>query len=79
MSTALPVLGPHQRQWIGRCQYPGYQAHWLGTVLAETESEAVAALLDLHARISPHPAPPIVMAIPGALVLRLPGDEATAA
>lgn len=45
------------RAWCGRCEYPGYDPFLFGTVVAESELEALRALQEAWARISPHPAP----------------------
>ena len=68
-------LGPHERLWVGECQYPGKAPFFLGTVTVVTESEALSKLEKLWGDMSPHPMPPILSAIPGMLLLRLEGED----
>lgn len=51
------------RLWIGRAQYPGRRPFIFGNVVLPTDAkhhEIAAALADLWASLSPHPAPPFV-------------------
>ena len=57
------------RQWVGHCCYPDKSMFYLGNVEADGEMAAVNELKKLWERISPHPAPPTIVAIPGILIL----------
>jgi hypothetical protein len=76
MSAAVFNIGPPERHWVGQCQYPGKLPFFLGTVIAETESEALPKLEKLWSDISSHPMPPILSAIPGMLLIRQEGEDA---
>lgn len=58
-----------ERWWTAEAQYHGHARFYLGSVRACGPEAAREALLALHARISPHPAPDIILPVPGRLVL----------
>ena len=68
-------MRPLLRRWVGHCSYRDHKPFYLGTVVAESEMGAVLALQDLWTKISPHPCPSAITAVPGFLILQ--PEEAT--
>jgi hypothetical protein len=69
---AMPDRDQMRRAWCGRCAYPDRQPFVFGTVLLDLhagEREAISALQDAWAEISPHPAPNI-QPVPGVIFFR---------
>lgn len=59
-----------KRWWTAEALYSGHEPFWFGSVEADGNEDALAALMRLWSELSPHPAPRITAVVPGQLVLK---------